>query len=61
MLFGAFGAEAGELEGVADVAEAEFFRRFFEGGDEAFVEADGGVALPADDVVVMVVRLLGKI
>ena len=61
MLFGAFGAEAGELEGVADVAEAELAGFFFQGGDEAFVEADGGVALPADDVVVMVVGFLGKI
>ena len=59
MLFGAFGAEAGELEGVADVMEAELFGFFFQRGDEAFVEADGGAAFSADDVVMVVAGLLG--
>ena len=61
MLFGAFGAEAGELEGVVDVVEAELFGPLFKGGDEAFVQADGGAAFPADDVVMVVAGLLGKI
>ena len=41
--------------------EAELTGFFFQGGDQALVEADGGVALAADDVVVMVVGLLGKV
>ena len=61
MLFAAFGAEAGELEGVADVAEAKSFGRLFQGGDEAFVQTNGGAAFPADDVVMVVAGLLGKI
>jgi hypothetical protein len=55
LLFGAFGAEAGELEGVADVVEAELFGLLFEGGDEALIQADGGATLPADNVVMVVV------
>ena len=33
------GAEAGKLEGVADVMESKLFRFFFQRGDEAFIEA----------------------
>jgi hypothetical protein len=61
MLFGAFGAEAGELEGVADIAEAELTGFFFQRGDEAFIQADRGAAFPADNVVMVVAGLLGKI
>jgi hypothetical protein len=49
------------LEGVADVVEAELTGFFFQGRNQALVEADGGVAFAADDVVVMVLRLLGKV
>ena len=55
MLFAAFGAEAGELEGVADVVEAELFGLLFQWGDQAFVEADRGTAFAADNVVMMVI------
>jgi len=58
---GALGAEAGELEGMADIAEAELFGPFFQRRDEAFVQADGGAAFPADNVVMVVAGLLGKI
>jgi len=60
-LAGAFCAEPGQLEGVADVVEAELTGFFFQGRNQALVEADGGVAFAADDVVVMVLRLLGKV
>jgi len=49
------------LEGVADVVEAELTGCFLKRGNQALVEADGGVAFAADDVVVMVLRLLGKV
>jgi hypothetical protein len=54
LLFAAFGAETGELEGVTDVAEAKSFGRLFQGGDEALVQANGGAAFPADNVVMVV-------
>ena len=41
--------------------EAELAGFFLERCDQALVEADGGVAFAADDVVVMVLRLLGKV
>ena len=41
--------------------EAELFGLLFQWGDQAFVETDGGAAFPADDVVMMVIRFLGKI
>jgi hypothetical protein len=49
------------LEGVADVVEAELTCFFLKRGNQALVEADGGVAFAADDVVVMVLGLLGKV
>jgi hypothetical protein len=49
------------LEGVADVVEAELTGFFLKRGNQTLVEADGGVAFAADDVVVMVLRLLGKV
>jgi hypothetical protein len=49
------------LEGVADILEAELFGLFFQWGDQALIETDGGAAFPADDVVMMVIRFLGKI
>lgn len=41
--------------------EAELFGFFFQRGDKAFVEAYGGAAFSADDVVMVVAGLLGKI
>ena len=41
--------------------EAELTGFFLKRGNQALVEADGGVAFAADDVVVMVLRLLGKV
>jgi len=46
---------------VADVVEAELFGLLFQWGDQAFVEADGGTAFAANNVVMMVIRLLGEI
>ena len=60
-LAGAFCAEPSQLEGVADVAEAELTGFFLKRGNQALVEADGGVAFATDDVVVMVLRLLRKV
>ena len=44
-----------------DVVEAELFGLLFQGGDQALVETDGRAAFPADDVVMVVAGLLGKI
>ena len=41
--------------------EAELFGLLFQWGDQAFVETDGRAAFPADDVVVVMAGLLGKI
>ena len=60
-LAGAFCAETSQLEGVVNVLKAELAGFFLERCDEALVEADGGVTFAADDVVVVVVRLLGKV
>ena len=49
------------MEGVTDVVEAELFGLLFQGGDQALVEADGGAAFTADDMVMVVVGLLGKV
>lgn len=49
------------MQGVADVVEAELFGLFFQRGEQAFVEADGGAAFSADDMVMVVAGLLGKI
>jgi hypothetical protein len=49
------------LEGVADVVEAELTCFFFQGRNQALVEADGGVTFAADDVVVMVLRLFREV
>ena len=46
---------------MADVVEAELTGFFLKRGNQALVEADGGVAFAADDVVVMVLGLLGKV
>ena len=46
---------------MADVLEAELAGFFLERCDEALVEADGGVTFAADDVVVVVIGLFGKI
>jgi hypothetical protein len=46
---------------VADVVEAELTCFFLKRGNQALVEADGGVAFAAYDVVVMVLRLLRKV
>jgi hypothetical protein len=46
---------------VADVVEAELTGFFLKRGNQALVEADGGVAFAADDVVVMMLRLLRKV
>lgn len=46
---------------MADVAEAELTGFFLKRGNQALVEADGGVAFAADDVVVMVLRLLREV
>ena len=56
-----FGAKAGELERVANLTETELFGFFFQRGDQTFIEADGTAAFSADDVVMMVIGLLGKI
>ena len=60
-LGGAFGAETGELEGVADIVEAELLGLLFQRGDQALIETDGGAAFPADDMVMVVAGLLGKV
>jgi hypothetical protein len=41
--------------------EAKLFGFLFQRGDQAFVETDRGTAFPADDVVMVMVGLLGKI
>ena len=46
---------------MADVVEAELTGFFLKRGNQTLVEADGGVAFAADDVVVMVLRLLRKV
>ena len=60
-LDGALRAKTGELERVVNILKAELVGFFFQWGDEALVEADGGAALAANDVVMVVARLLGKI
>ena len=49
------------MEGVTDIVETELFGFLFQGGDQAFVEADRGTAFPADNVVMVMTGLLGKI
>jgi len=46
---------------VADVAEAKLLGLLLQWGDQTFIQADGGAAFPADDVVMVVTGLLGKI
>jgi len=46
---------------VADVVEAELFGLLFQGGDQALIETDRGAAFPADDMVMVVAGLLGKV
>jgi len=60
-LDGALRAQTGELEGVVNILKAELAGFFFQWGDEALVEADGGAALAANDVVMVVARLLGQV
>ena len=60
-LDGALRAKTGELERVVNILKAELVGFFFQWGDEALVEADGGAALAANDVVMVVARLLGQV
>ena len=46
---------------MTDAVEAELAGFFLERCDEALVEADGGVTFAANDVVVVVIGLFGKI
>ena len=41
--------------------ESQLLGFFFQRGDQALVETDGGAAFPADDVVMVMTGLLGKI
>ena len=46
---------------MADIAEAELAGFLFQWGDEAFVQANGGATFSANDVMMVVVRLLGEV
>lgn len=46
---------------MADLVESELLGLFFQRRDQALVEANGGAAFAADDVVMVVTGLLGKV
>ena len=46
---------------MTDIVKAELFSLFFQRGDQALIETDGGAAFPADDVVMVVAGFLRKI
>jgi len=46
---------------VTDFVKAELLGFFFQRGNEALIQTNGDAALPADDVMMVMIGLLGKI